>query len=379
MIKLLLKKRRASTWISLLAVVVIAFAGCNSSETGMQINKNSNSRNSSRDLTEQDIRVVFVPKLTGSTFFDAANAGAQEYAGKNGFIVDYQGSARASVDDQIEIIQRAIAEKAEAICVSALDPAALDPVMKEAMAAGIKVVTWDSDVAGDARSLMVSQGTPDQLGAMLVEMGVKSLDNRGKNPTEDTINYVWHYSQEAVADQNSWNKAGENYIRANYPNWVNIAPQNYYSNQDPVLAVSVGKQIIANHPEIDLIICNDSTSLPGQAQAMQELGLFSKDLSVTGFASPNSMREYCKGGIIERWGLWDCRIQGAMGCYLAYYLASGNVAKVGNKIDIPDIGIVTVMPNTVLGTTDYILEDSGVVLMPQRTEYTLYNVDNYDF
>ena len=355
--------KRLVSWLGLLLFTASVLTGCSGGG----------------DTKAGDIRVVFIPKLTGNAFFEAANNGAQAYAKKNGFVVDYQGSSQASIDDQINIIQKAIEDKVDAVCVSALEATALDAVMKSAMAAGIKVVTWDSDVSGDARSLMVSQGTPEQLGTMLVEMGIKSLVGRGKNPTEDTIYYAWHYSQENVVDQNSWNKAGEAYIQTNYPNWVNVAPKNYYSNQDPALAVSIGKQIFEDHPDIDLIICNDSTSLPGQAQAAQALGITAADSTITGFASPNSMREYCKAGIVERWGLWDCQVQGALGCYLAYYLAAGNSPKVGSKIDVPDIGVVTVMPNTVLDMTAYTAANSGVVLMPERSEYTISNVDDYDF
>lgn len=327
----------------------------------------------------KELSIVFVPKLTGNAFFESANKGVQAYAAKHGFTVAYKGSPRAAIPDQIAIIKDAIAERVDALCISSLDATALDEVLKEAMKAGIKVVTWDSDVSGDARMIMVSQGTPDQLGAMLVEMGAKSLADRGIDPGRDAVTYAWHYSQATVTDQNSWQAAGERYIRANYPKWINVAPQNYYSEQDAEKAVAVGKTILAEHPEIDLIICNDSTSLPGQAQALQELGLSAKDVTVTGFASPNPMREYRKTGIIERWGLWDCQVQGALGCYLAYYLASGKQLKVGDRVDVPEIGTVEVMPNTVLDPKAYTSSTSGVILLPNRSEFTISNVDDYDF
>jgi AI-2 transport system substrate-binding protein len=326
----------------------------------------------------KDITVVFVPKLTGNLFFESANKGAQAYASKIGFTVRYEGSPEALIENQIAVINKAIEEKADALCVSALDASALDGVLKQAMAAGIAVVTWDSDVSGDARRLMVSQGTPEQLGKMLVEMGAKSLNGRGRDPGS-RITYLWHYSQEAVADQNSWQAAGEQYIRATYPNWVNLAPKNYYSEQIPEKAVAVGETILKTYPGIDLIICNDSTSLPGQAQAAQNLGLGAQDVTITGFASPNAMRDYCKAGILERWGLWDCQIQGALGCYLAWYLASGRKLRVGDRVNVPDIGIIEVMPNTVLDPRSYTAADSGVVLLPGRLEFTMNNVDNYDF
>lgn len=336
------------------------------------------SKTASGDVSD-DISVIFVPKVTGNAFFEAANIGAQAYAQRNGFEVIYSGNSEADVSHQIDIIKQAIEDKADAICVSSLDATALDDVLKEARKAGIPVVTWDSDVSGDARTLMVSQGTPEQLGKMLVEMSAKSLSERGHNPTQDEITYTWHYSQASVTDQNSWFAAGEKYIQENYPNWVNIAPESYYSNQHPELSVEVGAQILSEHPDIDLIICNDSTALPGQAQALVNAGLTAEDITITGFASPNSMREYCKAGVITRWGLWDCQIQGALGCYLAYYLASGNSVKVGDYIDVPEIGIVEVMTNTVLDPGAYTASDSGVVLLPQRLEFTLDNVDKYDF
>lgn len=358
-------------WVALAIIICIlgtVLNGCNRSADNV---KDEDSKN--------HITVVFVPKITGNAFFEAANDGAQEYAENHGFEVSYCGSPEASVSDQISIIEDAITQKVSAVCVSSLDATALDNTLKDAMASGIKVVTWDSDVSGDARTIMVSQGTPSQLGQMLVEMGAKSLVERGVDPSVDAVKYVWHYSQESVTDQNSWRAAGEKYIKEAYPNWENVEPNNYYSNQDIDKSVEIGKTILSDHPDIDLIICNDSTALPGQASAAKTLGLSAKDVTITGFASPNAMRDYCKEGIVTRWGLWDCKVQGALGCYLAYYLASGNDLRVGDRVNVPDIGLLEVMPNTVLDPNAYTSEDSGVILLPKRTEFTIDNVDNYNF
>lgn len=323
--------------------------------------------------------VAFIPKLTGNAFFESANEGAQRYSERIGFRVEYMGNRVASVENQIEVVRRAIDEKVDAICVSSVDATGLDAVLKEARAAGIKVTTWDSDVSGDARTVMVSQGTPEILGRMLVDMGVKSLTSRGKNPAKDAIRYVWHYSQAAVADQNSWRDAGEAYIRKTYPQWINENPDNYYSRQNAREALDVGEEIFEKHPDIDLVICNDSTALPGQCQAAENFGLTQNDVTITGFAAPNAIRDYCRAGIIERWGLWDNQVQGALGCYLAYYLSDGKMIKVGDKIEVPEIGTVEVLPNTVLDANAYTADDSGVVLLPERVEFTEKNIDDYDF
>ena len=212
------------------------------------------------------------------------------------------------------------------------------------------------------------------------DMGADSLTNRGKDVKADTIKYCWHYSQATVADQNSWQVAGEAYIKENFPNWENVAPDNYYSEQDAEKAVSIGASILEAHSDIDLIICNDSTALPGQCKAAQNKGLTKDDVTITGFASPMSIKDYCAAGVIEQWGLWDCGVQGAMGCYLAAYLAAGNEVHVGDKIDIPSIGEVEVMPNDCLVEGASTAEvNNGVVLLPERTVFNADNMNDYNF
>lgn len=319
-------------------------------------------------------QVVFIPKLSGNMFFESGNEGAQELSKKLGYKVKYDGNPEASVANQVQIINNAVAQGYDAIALSALSNNGLNKAIDNARENGVKVVTWDSDVDNTKRSLMVSQGTPRQLGEMLVEMAVMQIEN----PKDKPIKYAWHYSSPTVTDQNSWQVEGEKYIKEKYPNWINVAPNNYYSNQDAAKAVEVGQGILEAHPDIDVIICNDSTALPGQAQAVENKGLKGQVI-VTGYATPSAMKGFVKNGTVPVFGLWDVKIQGAMASYLAAYLAAGNTFKVGDKIDIPTIGVVEVYPNTILDPNATIGENSGVVLLPERTIFTKNNIDNYNF
>ncbi len=322
--------------------------------------------------------VAFIPKVSGNSFFEAANDGAQKYAAEWGLTVDYIGSPDASVTTQLELIQQAIDKGVDAICISSVDATALDEKLMEAQDNGIYVSTWDSDVSPNARALMVSQGTADVLGPMLVEMGVESLKERGVDVTGE-VKYVWHFSNPSVADQNSWYVAGDEYIKANYPSWVAVHDP-YYSNQDPAQSVSVGESIFEAYPDVDLIICNDSTALPGQCGAAQNKGLTAKDVTITGFCPPSGMTTYLENGICTRWGLWDCGIQGALGCYLAAYVSAGNTVKVGDVVDVPGIGEVTILANgDLVAGQETAEENNGVVLLPERVVFTAENVANYPF
>ena len=322
--------------------------------------------------------VAFIPKVSGNSFFEAANDGAQKYAAEWGLTVDYIGSPDASVTTQLELIQQAIDKGVDAICISAVDATALDEKLMEAQDAGIYVSTWDSDVSPNARALMVSQGTADVLGPMLVDMAVESLKERGVDVNGE-VKYVWHFSNPSVSDQNSWYVAGEEYIKENYPNWVAVN-EPYYSNQDPAQSVTVGESILDAYPDIDLIICNDSTALPGQCGAAQNKGLTADDITITGFCPPSGMTTYLENNICTRWGLWDCGIQGAMGCYLAAYVSAGNTVKVGDVVNIPGIGDVTILANgDLVEGQETAPENNGVVLLPERVVFTAENVADYPF
>ena len=371
-----MKIRKFLTYGVLVGATAFFLGACGNSSQNSSSTSNSNA---TTQTANNGGKVVFIPKVTGNSFFESGNLGAQEMAKKEGFTVDYNGNPVASVANQVTIINNAVQTGAGSIAVSSVDPTGLDNALKQAQKAGLKVVTWDSDVSPDARSLMVSQGTPTQLGEMLVKMSVDALEKRGKDPKKDKIKYAWHYSSSTVQDQNSWQKVGEEYIKKNYPNWENVNESNYYSNQDAQQALNVGQSILSAHKDIDLIICNDSTALPGQLQAVQNAKLTKKDITVTGFSTPNSIKKYAKDDIIEEWGLWDVKVQGALAVYLANYLASGNQVKVGDKIKVPGIGEVEVQNNSILDPNYKDSPDSGVVLLPERTIFTKENMDKYDF
>lgn len=324
--------------------------------------------------------VAFIPKVTGNAFFESANNGAQKHAKDWGFTVDYQGDATASVSAQVSVINNVVAAGVDALCISTVDAAGVSDALKAAADAGVTVCTWDSDANPEDRALMVSQGTPEILGQMLIDMSVDGLKQRGKDPEKDPIKYVWHYSQATVTDQNSWHVAAEKVIKEKYPNWANVHEDNYYSEQDAEKAISIGESILDAYSDIDLIICNDSTALPGQCQAAENKGYDAQKITITGFASPMSIKDFCDHGTIYNWGLWDCGLQGAMGCYVSAFLAAGNKVKVGDKIDIPDIGECEVLANDSISegakTAD---ENNGVILLPERLVFTSKNVGDYDF
>lgn len=361
-----MKKSRMASILLALTMGISLLAGCASSSSG-----GDKATGSDTKKDPKDINVVFIPKLTGNMFFESANVGAQDIAKEVGYNCQYDGSPEASVANQVQIINSAVNKGVDAIAISSLSPDGLNQALQNAIDKGVKVVTWDSDVDPKYRSVYVNQGTPELLGTMLVDMAASQM-------TEEQIKdakFAFFYSSPTVTDQNSWVEYAKKYIDDKYPGWELVTTQ--YGEQDAQKSLQVGQSILQTYPDIDAILCPDSTALPAMAQATKNLGKSGKVI-VTGFATPSSMRDFVKDGTIPKFGLWDCKIQGAIGSYLAYYLAAGNTIKVGDEIDVPGIGKLKVESNKIQGYS-YEAEDSGIVLLPERVVFTKDNIDNYNF
>src|SRR5688572_7095682 len=123
------------TFSSVLAALLLLSAGCTDrqqSDTGRT-------------------RVGLVAKSLGNGFFDAVHKGANEAAQGLGAEVIFTGPTTPTAEGQIEVVNALIAQRVDAIAISANDPDALVPTLKRAMQRGIKVISYDSAVDGAGR------------------------------------------------------------------------------------------------------------------------------------------------------------------------------------------------------------------------------------
>ena len=94
------------------------------------------------------MRIAMVVKALGIGFFDACRDGGLEAAKELGNVeLIYTGPTKTTAEEQIAVIDSLIAQKVDAIAISANDTNALVPVCKKAMSRGIKVISFDSGIA----------------------------------------------------------------------------------------------------------------------------------------------------------------------------------------------------------------------------------------
>ncbi|MDP3959426.1 MAG: sugar-binding protein [Pseudorhodobacter sp.] len=126
----------------------------------------------------EDITIAVVPKVA-VPFFDDCNTGAQEAATRLG--VDYQWVVPQNTQGatQVKIIEDLIARHVSGIAISVNEPKSVEGIIKQAMDAGIKVLTFDSDSAASGRSMYI--GTINkQAGVTMGNSMAEALGGKGK-------------------------------------------------------------------------------------------------------------------------------------------------------------------------------------------------------
>jgi rhamnose transport system substrate-binding protein len=304
----------------------------------------------------QEIVIGMMPKFTSDPYFVAANKGAQEAAKELGVTVEFNGPVDANVAAQADIIERWTRRKVSAIAVSANDPNALAPALKRAQAAGIKTMTWDADVAADARTVFLNQATFEGMGRTMVDMMVRDA---GTSEGE----FLVVTAVLTAPNQNRWIEEIKKYVAEKYPK-LKIAAV-LPGDEDLEKSKNVALNYLQANPQTKGVFCVTGIATPGVLEAVKQLGLVGK-VTVTGLGVPSLIRPYLKDGSLKEAALWSPIDIGYGAVYITKALLDGKLDPKSGTVDAGRLGkLKFIGPDTVL------LGDPFV--------FTKDNVDKFDF
>lgn len=305
-------------------------------------------------FAQENVRIALVPKALGIGFFEAAEKGAREAAEEIGNVeIIYTGPTDTTAEGQIETINSLIAQRVDAIAISANDPDALVPALKKAMDRGITVVSWDSGVAAEGRMLHLNPSSNALIGKMNVELAADAMPE-GKTqaailsatPTSTNQNIWIEEMQKVVGDYDN-----VEIIDTVYGD--DLADKSYRETQ----------ALLQKHPDLGVIIAPTSVGIVAAAQAVNDAGR-TGEVFVTGLGLPSEMAGAVESGASKSFAIWNPIDLGYSAATLAYNLSQDeSLAESGS------------VPMGRMGTAE--LDENGEAAMSDPFVYDSSNIDDF--
>src|ERR1039457_7155785 len=308
---------------------------------------------------KKGLKVYVIPKNLGNSYFTTADSvktgGALSALGTLGETGTETSGSAATAASQLPAIQAAIAKGANALIVSATDPTALCPTLKKAMAAGVTVVTYDSD-APTCRSLFINQASTANIGESEVDAMAKEIGSAGGQ--------VAIVSAAASAtNQNAWIAYMHTELKK-YPKLDLVAT--VYGNDDPTTATQVTQGLLQKYPKLKGIISPTTVGILAAAQVVDAAHDIGK-VFVTGLGTPLEMKKYILNGTSPEVILWNPANLGYLAAYAAVNLASKAITNAtGQSFTAGKLGKYTVGAN-------------HTILLGPTTVFTKANVGQFSF
>jgi rhamnose transport system substrate-binding protein len=301
--------------------------------------------------------IAFLPKAINNPYFDAAAEGAKKAAGELSGTFKQVGPSNASAAEQVPFIQTLTQQHVSAIVVSANDPNALAPALKDAQSKGIKVVSYDSDVASDARSVFINQASTEDIGRTEVQVLGAQLNYTGDVAILSATS--------TATNQNAWIDFMKQEL--SLPKYANMhLVKIAYGNDDDQTSFNETQALVQAFPNLKGIISPTTVGIAAAARYLESNKLSGK-IALTGLGTPNGLRKFVKDGTIKQFALWDVGHLGYLAYYAAALLVQGKITgKSGETFTAGTLG-------------SYTIGDKGTVLLGKPTVFDASNIDQFNF
>jgi rhamnose transport system substrate-binding protein len=353
--------RPAVTTLVLLLSGAVALAGCsgtskNSAQSTAPAAGGTGAADPNAALKE-GLKITFLPKAVNNPYFTVAQKGSDQAAAAIKAELKATGPSEASASSQVTYINTAAQQKQNALVLSANDANAVAPALKTARSQGVKVVTFDSDAAADARDVFVNQATTQEIASIQVKMIADATGGQGEiailSATPNATN------------QNAWIEIMKTELAKPANAGLKLV-ETAYGNDDDQTSFQKTQGLLQAHPNLKGIISPTTVGVAAAARYLSSSEYKGK-VALTGLGTPNQMRDYVKDGTVKSFALWDPSKLGYLAVYAAAALASGQITGAeGEKFKAGDLG-------------DYAIGAKGELVLGPPTEFTKDNIDQFQF
>jgi rhamnose transport system substrate-binding protein len=282
--------------------------------------------------------VFFIPKDTLNPYEVIADRGGKLALTAIGDKQVVQSGTKDTAAAQLPAVQTAIQTGANAIVIAGNDPAALCPQLKQAMAKGIAVVTFDSDT--NCRQLFINQADTETIGRSQIQQLGKEMGYKGE--------FAILSAASTASNQNAWIKYMK--LELKLPKYKNMKlVKIYYGNDDPAQSLQATESMLQAYPNLKGIESPTTVGISSAAQYLSNSKYKGK------VVLPSQMKKYLLNNTLKDFALWNPENLGYLAGYAAASIASGDITgKVGETFKAGKLGTYKIIkgaggPEVVLG------------------------------
>lgn len=312
---------------------------------------------------EAKTKLVFIPKQSGSAFFDRVEKGFADSADSMGIEFSSQAPATADATSQLSVIKDQVQRGVDALVISVNSPDALIEALDQAKEKGVMVITVDADLTGneDHRSVGVLPTDFSQVGMGQIELMGSLMNYEGEfailSATTDAPN------------QNSWIATMKEELKK--PKFAKMKLVDVvYGDDQAEKSAAETQALLAKHPNLKGIIAPTAEGIKAAVSVLETAGVYpggpkakGAGVILTGLGMPNDMKSAVEKGVVTKFQLWDPADMGI----IASYIASKKLElKPGDKFEVP-------------GKGEFTVAEKNIVYAGKLLTFDKENIGNYNF
>lgn len=327
-------------WVLGAGLAAVLFSGCKKAET--------------TESTGKRITVAFLPKSKGNGYFVSCRKGADEAAKELGVDLLFDAPTEPDPAKQNEIVDTWTTLGVDVIAAACENRDGISTALRAAQKKGVKVLTFDSDAAADARSFFVNQATPEGIANGLMDEAARLVGDQGE--------FAIITATLTAANMNEWQRRIEARRADKYPGLKNVAVRPCDDLKDK--AQTEATALLGAYPDLRLIMAICSPAVPGAAEAVKQAGKIGK-VKVIGLGLPSENRRYVKDGVTQSVILWKTVDLGYLTVQAAKSLADGSLKPGATSFNAGRLGPMEIR--------------DGQIILGKPFIFNAANIDQFDF
>jgi len=273
-------------------------------------------------LADNPIRMGVVVKVGGIPWFNSMESGIKSEAAIQGIDAWQIGPTSQDPAQQVKAIEDLIAQKVDVIGVVPIDPAALEPALKKAQEAGIKVLVhespeqkyadWDFELT-DAKSFGIKH----------MQLMAECMQEQG--------DYAVIVGSLTIPLHREWAQSAIDYQKEHYPN-MRQAGDLYPTGESIDDSLRITNELMSKNPEFKGVIGFGSSGPVGAGRAVQRRNK-KDEVCVVGAYSPGQAASLVRSGDIKGGFIWNPITAGEIFVRLAKMVMDGEEITQETKIE----------------------------------------------